>query len=108
MYRSLDLMANHAAKVAVPDLTQEVRSMATTAGWPIEASSALEVIEADGDLTVKILDHATDLVNKLEYGTDEVSPNPVIRKFTSQLDDRIQDHLHEALKLHGRNFLEEL
>ena len=101
-------MSDHTSKVATPELTQQVRKMAQSAGWPHEAISALEVVESGGDISVRVADEATELVNSIEYGTSEVSPNPVIRSFNSQVPELLQEHLHKALKLHGQNFLEEL
>jgi hypothetical protein len=101
-------MAEETADMATPDLTMKLKERASLANWPAEAVHSLSVVDNAGNLEVYVDPNNQDLVNGLEYGTESIPPNPVIRKFSYEMSDHLQDHLHKSLKKYVNQLLEEL
>lgn len=73
------------------DLSGQLQDEATKAGWPIAISTQLGVRVEDGELSVDIPSTIKEQVEILEYGTETVPPNPVIRNFMMTLRKRSID-----------------
>jgi phosphoribosylformylglycinamidine (FGAM) synthase PurS component len=71
-----------AAAVAASNLTAKLRAQALSQGWPSEAAKGVRVVFSGKSFEIKISSSAEDLVQTLEYGTEDTPPNPVIRSFS--------------------------
>lgn len=84
-----------AVKAAMP-LTKSLQEMALTSGWPQEVSAAISVVVKNGDLDIKVEEKFQDTVDRLEYGTYDHVPNPVIRKFKAALPALLEPFISEV------------
>ena len=71
-----------AGLIAARDLTASLKEKAANQGWPSEAANGLSVSFSDTGFSIDIAPEVSDLVAKLEYGTETLEPNPVIRTFS--------------------------
>lgn len=96
------------AKSSAGEMTQVLKSMAYTSGWPQEAVEALSVVEKNGDLSIQITDGSESLVHELEYGTYEKTPNPVLRKFKAELPKLLEPFIIKEFSSKAGNMVEAL
>lgn len=94
----VDSYARAAVKTA-GTLTTNIRSLARQAGWPTSVALQLEVKNhSDGKWYVGYPKGIEKQVLDLEYGTQNTSPNPVIRDFIRTLDGTdLTDEMVERL-----------
>lgn len=62
-------------------LSKALRDAAADAGWPAEYASKLSVTIDGPGITVSYPQSLVQQIEDLEYGTGNISPNPVIRTF---------------------------
>lgn len=88
----LDTYAKAAAKEA-ETLTANLRNYARQAGWPVSVVMQLKVSNDrdDGKWYVKYPRAIDGQVIDLEYGTEQVPPNPVIRDFIRGMQPDLGD-----------------
>lgn len=73
-------------RVQVADrLTTDLRDLANKAGWPSQLVSQLTTVWTGMTWEVRIPNGVRSSVDALEYGTQTVGPNPVIRRFTARM-----------------------
>jgi hypothetical protein len=79
---------NNAAKAVTQNvagpLTADLRNRAFKAEWPSDIVIQLTVKADEGVLYIEYPDDLEERINDLEYGTEGVSPSPVIRPFMSR------------------------
>ena len=94
----LDSYAKAAVKEAVT-LTANLRNYARQAGWPVSIVMQLSVSNerSDGKWSVKYPTAIDNQVIDLEYGTDSVPPNPVIRDFIRGMEPDLGDEWFDKL-----------
>lgn len=94
----LDSYAKAAVKEAVT-LTANLREYARQAGWPIALVMQLSVSNnrSDGKWSVKYPKSIDGQIIDLEYGTDSVPPNPVIRNFIRGMEPDLGDEWFDKL-----------
>lgn len=94
----LDSYAKAAVKEAVT-LTANLREYARQAGWPIALVMQLSVSNnrSDGKWSVKYPKSIDGQIIDLEYGTDSVPPNPVIRDFIRGMEPDLGDEWFDKL-----------
>ena len=94
----LDSYAKAAVKEAVT-LTANLRNYARQAGWPVSIVMQLSVSNdrSDGKWSVKYPKAIDNQVIDLEYGTDSVPPNPVIRDFIRGMEPDLGDEWFDKL-----------
>ena len=63
-------------------LTSEIRATASKQGWPQDAADGLSVVFSGEGFSIEIAPEVSDTVERLEYGTEALEPNPVIRTFS--------------------------
>lgn len=93
MYKLSPAVATQVAE----SLTSNLRGIASDSGWPTEAVESLSVIYRDGEVIVDVEDSKRDLVNQLEYGTEDMGPNSVTRKFKAAMPDIITPFILEDM-----------
>lgn len=76
-------------------LTDALQKKAIDSGWPEEAAKA---VSFDEDLEIQISSEYKEVVDLLEYGTETMTPQPVLRKFKSEIKDRIMPTLVEEMR----------
>jgi len=76
-------------------LTKELRADAVRAGWPAIIVKNLTVVVNKLAITIKYDDRYSQEVNDLEYGTEDMAPNPIFRTFLNKhsglIDDQVTD-----------------
>lgn len=80
--KSLTEITQAAGITTASKLTSELRGKAISQGWPAEAARGVSVVFSGGAFDIKIASSVDDLVQTLEYGTEDTPPNPVIRSFS--------------------------
>ena len=70
------------------ELTEELKAEATKAGWPNILVSQLSVVVEDGDFSYRYPSELKETVELLEFGTEDVPPNPVLRNFMSNIKNK--------------------
>lgn len=83
---------------AARELTAVLQRMADEAGWSGDATGALSVAANGEELSVVVEKAKEPLVNCLEYGTEEMPPKPVLRKFKANLPVLITPFILEDLE----------
>ena len=66
-------------------LTTQLRDLAGKAGWPSSVIAAMSVRGLGDSWEVTVAPRAKEIVSDLEYGTQTSAPNPVLRRFASQM-----------------------
>lgn len=76
--------------------THSIKQDALRAGWPEDVVKSLKVI-VDGD-TIKVSypDKYAKIIEDLEYGTENSSPQPILRSFLDKNAQQISNHLLES------------
>ena len=86
-----EVLAQEAVDEMLPILTENLRSFALSAGWPINLVDALEISYAGGILYISCSNQElAEAIENLEYG-DNGSPNSVLRPFADRADKYISD-----------------
>ena len=86
-----EALSQEAVDEMLPLLTENLRSFALSAGWPVDLVQALDVSYAGGILYVSCSDEeAAEAIENLEYGNNG-SPNSVLRPFAERADKYISD-----------------
>ena len=78
------------------ELTTLFRADATAANWPKNLVSKLKLSITNSQLVVNYPGEFTDLIEDLEYGSQNSSPQPVFRLFENKHGDVITRKLAEA------------
>lgn len=73
------------------DLTKELRADAIRAGWPARIAKNLTVVVNKLAITIKYDDRYNQEVDDLEYGTEDLTPNPIFRTFLNKHSDLIDN-----------------
>lgn len=81
----LDAALSRAGTATARKMTADLRRRAYEAGWPSEAGRSLEVRHDQGHFEVAFPEQARELVETLEYGTQEKPPTAVLRKFVTRI-----------------------
>lgn len=90
---------------AAPVLTARLQEKALESGWPAEAARALSF---DDELQLQIEEEHKEAVNLLEYGTETLTPHPVIRKFKSQITSLVMPILAEEMRYQIPEIMEQV
>jgi hypothetical protein len=101
---SLDSIVSDAAFYLLPQLTTELKAMATASNWPKIAVESLSVIFDGSNISVDYPKEMSKVIENLEYGNASDMPNSVIRSFIyrsgetlkSVLADRTVTNLFES------------
>lgn len=100
--KSLKDAAAKAALDTAKFVTHEVRSSATDHGWDAEVSSNTNIVFDGKSFNVAIHpDHYAQAMNH-EYGTEQMRPTAVLRKYDSDTDDAEQFFVDSFFKALGR------
>ena len=62
-------------------LTSQLREQAISKGWPAEVANGISITFDGANFDVVIQPNVQEQANALEYGTEALRPNPVIRNF---------------------------
>ena len=108
MSEALKQAVAEAARQAASSMTSRIRSMAVEASWPDRAVQALSVVEADGDLEIKIDPEDATMVEALEYGTSSTPPNSVIRRFKADIPVLMAPYITAAISSNVDQIVEDL
>jgi len=93
---NLDEAVSILAQRVVPDLTEQLQSSATTAGWPEEIVYSLSIRFDGENLRVHYPEKLASQIEDLEYGKIFGLPNPAIRPFISRSKAYIENVTAEA------------
>jgi len=75
------------------ELTPRLQQDAMDSGWPNYLAESLQVVVNGSNITVSYPELYAQEIEDLEYGNQQLSPNPVLRTFISRNDYLIIDHL---------------
>lgn len=93
---SIDLYSEIAASQLVMPLTNLLRALAASSGWPIEVIQELHIAVSDDHVvSVDYPEELANVIEDLEYGVFGGIPNAVIRPFISRTPAYIQDILEK-------------
>lgn len=81
--------AGTALKGTDAELTKLFRADATSANWPKELVSKVKLSVTNSQLVVNYPGEFTDLIDDLEYGSQNNPPQPVFRLFEAKHGDVI-------------------
>lgn len=79
-------------------LTSELRDTALKQGWPQDTADGLSIIFTGEGFSIEIAPEVEATVERLEYGTESLEPNPVIRTFSlrpSKIDSLYMSNLQK-------------
>lgn len=79
---SLNSIILEAGTATAQTLTEELREKAAAQGWPSEVAAGLSISFSTDGFSVDIDPKVKETADTLEYGTERLEPNPVIRNFT--------------------------
>ena len=66
--------------------TATIRRHAIEAGWPEHLANSITVgVTHDGAYRMRYPDHLEDDILRLEYGTQDVPPSPIMRNYFSHI-----------------------
>ena len=89
-------LLDEAADALIPQLTQQLRALAMSSGWPANLINKLNVDLDGGKLVVNYPEEFAVQIENLEYGNTGQLPNAAIRPFilrTSQSLKPVLDNL---------------
>ncbi len=87
---------------AAKKLTAKLRRSAYDSGWPTHAGRHLKVLPEIGGYSVTYPKKHADRIERLEYGTQDTPPSPVVRNFLSGIDStHLSDHASHSMRKAG-------
>lgn len=95
---SIYIDALQAGQKTADTLTSELRDTASKQGWPQEVIQGLSVAFSGDGFSIDVAPDVRDLADRLEYGTESLEPNPVIRNFSlrpSKIDSLYMTNLQK-------------
>lgn len=90
---SLEAIVSDAAFYLLPQLTSELKDMATASNWPKTAVDALSVTFDGSSISVDYPKEMSKVIENLEYGNGSDMPNSVIRSFIYRSGDTLKSVL---------------
>lgn len=78
--------ADQALSEAAEELTSLLRGELASNGWPLEQTLSVSVIYADGRFDYAFEGEHGELAQLREFGSEQLRPNPVIRRFFNRED----------------------
>lgn len=90
MSSAYERITRNIASRSVGMLTERLRDMATSAGWPVQVVKAISVRQTKSDIEIHVASGYETQVNEWEYGTTERAPTGVIRNFTARVPKLIE------------------
>ena len=79
--KTLNSIITAAEKQVVKEYTKNLRSHASSYGWPSDVTDNLMISHDGSDHTISYPQNIEDAVLTLEYGTQHVPPAPALRTF---------------------------
>ena len=76
-------------------LTKELIRDAIRAGWPAKIAKTLFVTVDKLSISIKYDSKYANQINDLEYGTEEIAPNPIFRTFLNKHSNLIDNKVSE-------------
>lgn len=90
---SLEAIVSDAVFYLVPQLTAELKAMATASNWPKMAVDSLSVAFDGSNISVDYPKEMSKVIENLEYGNGSDMPNSVIRSFIYRSGDTLKSVL---------------
>lgn len=91
-----DTLSQEAVDEMLPILKENLRTFALSAGWPVDLVEYLDISYDGGILYISCSDEEkAQAIEDLEYGSEGVSPNAVLRPFAERSDQYISDVVAE-------------
>jgi hypothetical protein len=78
-------------------LTASLRDKAYKAEWPSDVIIQLNVKAKDGALYIDYPDELDERINNLEYGSEGVSPQAVLRPFMSRYASHMEEEFSNSV-----------
>lgn len=77
-------------------LTSRIRKDAVTAGWPKRVADSISVKVTKDEILAEYPENLTDTIMDLEYGNQNASPKPVLRRFVVNNQGLLADAVAES------------
>jgi hypothetical protein len=93
---TVDISVSTDLDVLAADLTAMLQKDAINMGWPRQYASALTVSAEGTQIVVGYPEEYEEQINDLEYGAEDTTPIPVLRRFLDKNQEYVSNHLAEA------------
>lgn len=95
--RTLGAAISRAGVIAAQRAVSSLRAHAREMGWPEQAVGNLWVEFVDGSFVPQYPQHAREVIENLEYGTNDTPPVPALRTWANRSQDEMADQHDEVL-----------